>query len=101
MKRFCFETMLGLGLLTGFLAFRRWQNDAGTTRKLTPEEIDRYMSAAQTLQAPPDVKARFLERLRTWMELDDGRPFYNLNLMRYHHELQRSADDPGLCWDAA
>ncbi len=36
------------------------------------------------MQLPPDMKSEFLARIRAWMEADDGRPFYSLNVMRFH-----------------
>lgn len=93
MKRYCFEVVFGLSLLAGFMAFRRWQNP-GSRGKLSEAEIERYMAALQTLDVPTDVKPQFLVRLRKWMESDDGAPFYNLNVMRFYPQLQRSEGDP-------
>jgi uncharacterized protein (DUF1330 family) len=93
LKRYRFEVVFGLGLLAGFMAFRRWQNP-GLRGKLTAAEIDRYMAALQTLDAPADVKPQFLIRLRRWMESDDGASFYNLNVMRFRPRLQRGQSDP-------
>jgi hypothetical protein len=35
-----------------------------------------------------------LKRLRAWLESDDGKPFYMLNLMRYYAELRRFPNAP-------
>lgn len=94
MKRYRFELALGLVLLAVFLIFWAWQNPGGLRGKLSPEEIDRYLAAVQKLHVPADEKAQALSRLRAWMQADDGKPFYNLNLMRYYPNLHRFPGSP-------
>jgi len=87
--------MLGVGAvcLGLFLAFWFWHSP--TRRKLTRPEIDRYLGAVERqVFLPEDDKPKTLARLRTWVEADDGRPFYMLNLMRYYPELRRLPGPP-------
>jgi uncharacterized protein (DUF1330 family) len=86
MKRHGFEMTLGAVLLGVFLRFWSWL----TPRKeLTQEEIDRYLSAIDSQYPPGEPeKTDFLARLRAWAEADDGKPFYNLELMRYYDQLR-------------
>jgi uncharacterized protein (DUF1330 family) len=58
-------------------------------RKLTREEIDRYLGAIEE-QIPlfPGEMPGFLARLRAWAEADDGKPVYMLELMRYYPQVQ-------------
>jgi uncharacterized protein (DUF1330 family) len=85
MKRHGFEMTLGAVLLGVFLRFWSWLTPR---KKLTQEEIDRYLSAIDS-QYPPAApeKTEYLARLRAWAEADDGKPFYNLELMRYYDQL--------------
>lgn len=94
MKCYRFELMLGTALFSAFGGFWAWQNSGYTRGRLTAGEIERYMAAARNLYLPPDVAPQFFSRLRAWMEADDGRPFYNLNLMRFHPTLQRFPGAP-------
>lgn len=94
MKRYRFEVVFGFVLLAIFIGFATWQNPGNVRGKLTGAEIDRYMAAAQSLHMPPDQKPLFLNRLRAWMEADDGEPFYNLNVMRFYTQLHRGPDEP-------
>jgi hypothetical protein len=93
MKHYRFEVAFGFALAALLCPLHRWK-DPGARRKLNRDEIDRYLSAVQRLQMPPDTKAQFLARLRAWMEADDGRPFFNLNVMRNYPKLQRTENDP-------
>ena len=71
---------------TLFLVFWFWHSPA--RRKLTGEEIDRYLGAALKLPLPSDEMTSALTRMRAWAEADDGKPFYMLNLMRYYRETR-------------
>ena len=64
-------------------SFRSWLSFA-TERTLTPEEIDRDLTAVERqLTLSPGEMPDFLERLRSWVESDDGKPVYMLELMRF------------------
>jgi len=56
--------------------------------KLTPDEIDRYLTRVAKLPLPGDGAERLVARLRPWAEADDGKPTYMLNLNRYFAELR-------------
>src|SRR5262245_36436920 len=75
-----------------FLGFWFWHSP--TRRKLTREEIDHYLAAAEKLSLPEEEKAATLARLRAWAESDDGRPVYMLNLMRFYPQLRRFPGSP-------
>ena len=75
-----------------FLGFWFWHSP--TRRKLTREEIDHYLAAAEKLSLPEEEKAATLARLRAWAESDDGKPVYMLNLMRFYPQLRRFPGSP-------
>jgi hypothetical protein len=87
-----FEISFGVVLLVLFLGFWLWHSPL--RRKLTREEIDRYLGAAEKLPLPAEQKAATLARLRAWAERDDGKPVYMLNLMRFYPELRRFPGTP-------
>src|SRR5512135_2383787 len=54
-------------------------------RRLTQNDIDRYLTAIGTqLPLLAEEREELLARLRPWAEADDGKPVYMLNLMRYY-----------------
>ena len=69
-------------------ALRSWLSSS-VKRKLTREEIDRYLEAVEE-QVPllPGEMPDFIARLRAWAEADDGKPVYMLELMRFHPHLE-------------
>jgi hypothetical protein len=84
---------VGAACLGFFLAFWFWHSPA--RRKLTQPEIGLYLAAIERqVFLPEGDKPKVLARLRNWAEVDDGRPFYMLNLMRYYPELRRFPDTP-------
>jgi hypothetical protein len=86
MKRHRFEMTLGAVLLGVFLRFWSWLTPR---KKLTREEIDRYLADIEKqLPLPEGEMPELLARLRDWAEADDGKPFYMLNLMRYYDQLR-------------
>ncbi|MDR3415914.1 MAG: hypothetical protein P4L83_07000 [Nevskia sp.] len=90
-----FMPALGALCLVVFCAFYLWQTPGLAGGRLRPEEIDRYLAAAdRQLAMPAQEKAGALQRLRTWAAADDGKPFYMLNLMRYYQELRRFPGAP-------
>tara|TARA_R110002072_G_scaffold37011_6_gene108692 strand:+ start:926 stop:1579 length:654 start_codon:yes stop_codon:yes gene_type:complete len=76
--------LLGLSLLIGGLCFAglmfwyQW-----SARSLSPQEVERYM---QTISAQTQIPGgrHDLPALRRFLETDDGRPFYTINLYRFH-----------------
>lgn len=92
--------MARLGAAFGliFVAIYLWQTPGIVSGNLTKGEIDNYMQAAdKNLEMPdPAVKQRVLQRMRTWAEADDGKPFYMLNLMRHFPKLVEPKGAPSL-----
>jgi hypothetical protein len=87
-----FQLIFGGALFLLFLGFWLWHSPP--RRKLTRDEIDRYLTAAEKLSVPEEGKAATLARLRAWAESDDGKPVYMLNLMRFHPQLRRFPGAP-------
>jgi len=85
-KRYQFELVLGAVLLALWLAIWLWQNP-GIGERLDAPDVARYMAALEQLPIPPEERDATLRRARNWMETDDGRPVYMLNLMRFYPEL--------------
>jgi hypothetical protein len=82
-----FEFVFGGTLLVAFLGFWLWHSPL--KGKLTREEIDRYLGAAEKqLALPAEEKAEALARIRAWAEADDGQPVYMLNLIRFFPQLR-------------
>ncbi|HYA65381.1 MAG TPA: hypothetical protein VEE84_01745 [Burkholderiaceae bacterium] len=90
-KRYKFELALGTVLLVLWLAVWTWQNPGYTGQRLTDQDVDRYMSAVEKLPFPAEERAQTLQYVRSWMQRDDGKPVYMLNLMRFYGELRRFA----------
>ena len=88
-KRYRFEVALGAVLLAVWLAVWMWQNPGLTGHRLSPEDVSRYMSAVEKLPFPAEERAETLHYVRSWMENDDGKPVYMLNLMRFYSQLRR------------
>jgi hypothetical protein len=78
------QLALGVALLAALRAFWRWHSPK--PKPLTKEEIDHYLGIAAKLPLPEGEMEPTIERLRTWAEADDGKPFFNLNLIRYYPE---------------
>ena len=87
MKRSGFMAFGGL-LLAIFVGVCLWQIPGLVGAKLTKDEVARYMAALEKVPFPPDEKQAVLTHVRAWAEADDGKPFYMLNLMRYHQTLR-------------
>ncbi len=71
-----------------------WQNPGVLMGPVSAAERDAYLERIQALPAPPEERAAISRQLRSWLEADDGRPFYMLNLMRYHNQLRLLAGWP-------
>ncbi|HYA76680.1 MAG TPA: hypothetical protein VED83_07195 [Burkholderiaceae bacterium] len=89
-KRYRFEFALGTVLLALWAAIWFWQNP-GAAGRLDAQDVARYMAALEQLPLPPEEREATLQRARAWMQSDDGKPVYMLNLMRYYPELRRYA----------
>lgn len=83
------ELILGLLFLGLFLATWLWQNPGSLRGPLKQDEIERYMKLIQDLPYPPEERTEMLSRVQAWMQKDDGKPVYMLNLMRFYKELRR------------
>jgi hypothetical protein len=86
------ELIFGGVLLVLFVGFWFWHSPP--RRKLTREEIDHYLAAAERLSLPEGEKTATLARLRAWAKSDDGKPVYMLNLMRYYPQVRRFPGAP-------
>jgi hypothetical protein len=89
-----FLIVLAGALLALFVAVWLWQNPALLRGRLRAEEIARFLAQVEGLPSWAGERPEMLKRLRAWMESDDGKPFYMLNLMRYYPELRRLPDGP-------
>ncbi|MBF7728522.1 hypothetical protein [Pseudomonas sp. N040] len=88
MKNYRLELILAVLFMALYLAFAHWQAPGS---KLSSAEIDGYVQRIEqgTAFMPAEQRAAFIKHLRAWGESDDGQPAYNLNLMRFHKELQQ------------
>lgn len=66
-----------LGAAFLYAAFRAWYDN--WRGRLRPEEIERFLAA---LPAMPGAEGTDAETMRRFLETDDGREFYMLNLVR-------------------
>lgn len=89
MKIYRFELGLAALLLVFVAVIWAWQNPGLFKPRASAAEIDRYMAAVAKLPLLPEEKTEGLQRLRHWLETDDGKPVYMLNLMRYYPELKQ------------
>lgn len=88
MKTHRFELGLAAAFLALFAAFWLWQNPGLSGAGMSKPEIERYMSAAAKLPFPAEEQGELMTRLRSWLENDDGKPVYMLNLMRFYPQLR-------------
>ncbi len=80
--------VIGLLFFAAFLLIWLWQNPGVLKGPLSKAEIDRYMSLIQALPFLPEERLEMLRRVQAWMEKDDGKPVYMLNLMRFYPHLR-------------
>ena len=89
MKRLGFNTVFAVVLSLIFVAVVLWQIPGLVGGRLTKDEIARYLvQIERQVPLPPDEKPAVLAHVRAFAEADDGKPFYMLNLMRYHDKLR-------------
>ena len=77
-----------------FVAVWLWLNPGWIRGRLQAQEIAQFMGQIEKLPFPSDERTEVLKRLRAWLEQDNGKPFYMLNLMRYYSELRRFPGAP-------
>jgi hypothetical protein len=94
MEEQMFELILAGALIALILAVWVWQNPGMVRGRLGAQEIEQLMSRIARLPFPDDARPEVVKRLRAWLEADDGKPFYMLNLMRYYPELRRFPNAP-------
>jgi hypothetical protein len=81
-------------MLALFVAVWLWQNPGLIQGRLRGQEIAQFLVQIERLPFPADERPELLQRTRAWLEDDDGKPFYMLNLMRYYPELRRLPNTP-------
>jgi hypothetical protein len=89
-----FLTVLAGVMLALLVAVWVWQNPGLIRGRIRVHEIAQFMAPIENLPFPADVRPEVLKRLRAWLENDDGKPFFMLNLMRYYSELRRLPEAP-------
>ena len=73
--------IFGAALVVLYLVSWAWHSPwAG---KLTKAEVDRYLAIIERSLQPTDEVEAFTSRVRSWVEADDGRPVYMVNLMHF------------------
>lgn len=92
MKSSEFLWILGAVLAFAWLALWRWQHPR---RRIRPADAARYLATVAALPFPPGEREEMLRRMHQWIESDDGRPVYMLNLMRLHAQVVRLPGAPG------
>ena len=66
----------------GLMYWYQW-----SARPLTRPEVDRYIARIEAQRQAPGGRID-LVALRRFLEADDGRPFYTVNLYRFHDKAQ-------------
>jgi hypothetical protein len=89
-----FEVVLAGVMFALFVAVWVWQNPGIIRGRLKPQEIAHFMSRVEGLPFVEAERPELLKRVRAWLENDNGKPFYMLNLMRYYPELRRIPGAP-------
>ena len=80
------EIVLGASLVILYLALLAWHSPRGG--KLTRAEIDHYIPILENFPLPLEELKAIVSRIRTWAEIDDGKPVYMFNLVRFFPELR-------------
>ena len=89
-----FELIIAAVMLALFVAVWLWQNPGMIRGRLGTQEVEQFMAQVERLPFSDDARPEVAKRLRTWLEHDDGKPFYMLNLMRYYPELRPFPNAP-------
>jgi hypothetical protein len=80
------EIVLGASLVILYLALLAWHSPRGG--KLTQAEIDHYISIIERLPLPAEELKAIVSRIRPWAQMDDGKPVYMFNLIRFFPQLR-------------
>jgi hypothetical protein len=89
-----FEIALAGVLFALFVTVWFWQNPGLIRGRLRAQEIAQFLARVEGLPFSEEERPEVLKRLRAWLESDDGKPFYMLNLMRYYPELRPLPNAP-------
>jgi len=89
LKTHRFEIVLAASLAAMVAAVFLWQNPGVYKGKINAGEIDSYMGRIEKLPFPAEERAELLKRTHSWLEHDDGKPVYMLNLMRFYPQLRQ------------
>ena len=81
-----FAIILGAALVVLYLVFLAWHSPWGG--KLTQAEIDHYIPIIEKLPLPAEEIKAIVSRIRPWAEIDDGKPVYMFNLIRFFPQLR-------------
>jgi len=80
------EIVLGASLVLLYLVFLAWHSP--WEGKLTQAEIDHYISIIERLPLPAEELEAIVSRIRPWAQMDDGKPVYMFNLIRFFPQLR-------------
>lgn len=84
-----FEWALGAIFVALWLASWLWQNPGALGGRIGAQDRARFLAGVEKLPFPPQDRAEMVKRLGAWIDSDDGKPVYMLNLMRFYPELNR------------
>lgn len=85
--------IIGLAAVTSFLLVALLSAYAGKQNPLSSEEVDRYLERIESQTQIPGGRHDIPE-LRRFLESDDGRAFYTVNLYEFHERAQYLGDQP-------
>ena len=85
MRRYRVEIIVGAVFLALFLALCLKLSPGP---KLTPAEVDAYITRMSASAMPEPEKSEFLARMRAWGKADDGESFYLANLLRENNPIK-------------
>ncbi len=75
--------ILALVPMAFFLAFAYWYQ--GNSERLTSDEVSRYIKIIESQPQKPGGRHN-IPALRDFLENDDGKPFYTINLYKYYDQ---------------
>src|SRR5262245_3841077 len=81
-----FDLILAAAFVTLYVAFCAWHSQGAG--RLTPAEIEQYLTIIEKLPLPEHGVQALISRLRPWAEADDGKPLYMFNLIHFFPKLQ-------------
>lgn len=83
--------VISIIVTTIFLIGLYWYR--GRSNLLTQAEVDRYIATIEAQEQNPGGR-HDIPALRNFLENDDGKPFYTVNLYRFYDEAQYLDDQP-------